>query len=95
MLGEKLLAKKPKKPNDGGHSPFGVNIDPSKDLVHNTNEDGSCEAYYKGSKIKYDDYIGELQTRVHRNKQGKGYDSNSMGVFGGVRFDKNGKIIKN
>ena len=27
------------KPNDGGHTPFGVDIDPKKDLVHNTNEE--------------------------------------------------------
>ena len=45
------------KPNDGGHDAFGVDIDPNKDLVHNTQEDGKCEAYYKGSKIKYDDYL--------------------------------------
>ena len=74
---------KPKRPNDGGHTPFGVDIDPNKDLVHNTNEDGSYEAYYKGSKMRYNDYINELEGRFHQSKQGKGFSSNSIGLFGG------------
>jgi len=81
------------KPNDGGHKAFGVDIDPNKDLVHNTQEDGSCHAYYKGSKLKYDDYLSELESRYHKNSNGKDFTSRALGLFGGVTFDKNGKII--
>ena len=71
------------KPNDGGHTPFGVDIDPKKDLVHNTNPDGSTVAYFKSSKMKYDDYINELEQRFHTKKQGKDFGSRSLGLFGG------------
>ena len=79
------------KPNDGGHTPFGVDIDPKKDLVHNTNPDGSTIAYFKGSKMKYGDYINELEHRFHTKKQGKDFASRSLGLFGG--FGK-GKLKK-
>ncbi len=71
------------KQNDGGHKPFGVNLDPKEDLVHNTNEDGSTVAYYKGSKMKYDDYVSELENRVDKNTKGKDFTSRSIGLFGG------------
>ena len=80
------------KSNDGGHTPFGVNLDPKKDLVHNTNEDGSAVAYYKGSKMQYDDYISELELRVNKNSNGKDFASRSIGLFGG--FGK-GTLNKN
>ena len=80
------------KKNDGGHTPFGVDMDPKKDLVHNTNEDGSCTAYYKKSKMQYDDYISELENRFHKKDQGKDFASRSIGLFGG--FGK-GKLNKN
>ena len=38
------------------------------------------------------DYIQEVGDRVKRNKEGKGIENG--GVFSGVSFDKNGKIIK-
>jgi len=79
------------KPNDGGHTPFGVDIDPNKNLVHNTNEDGSHDAYYKNSKMRYGDYINELEHRFHKKNQGKDYTS-SIGLFGG--FGK-GTLNKN
>ena len=81
------------KPNDGGHNAFGVDIDPNKDLVHNTQEDGKCEAYYKGSKIKYDDYLSELESRYDKRSKGKDFTSRTIGIFSGVTFDKNGNII--
>ena len=81
------------KPNDGGHDAFGVDIDPNKDLVHNTQEDGKCEAYYKGSKIKYDDYLSELESRYDKRSKGKDFTSRTIGIFSGVTFDKNGNII--
>ena len=80
------------KPNDGGHQPFGVDIDPKEDLVHNTNEDGSYDAYYRGSKMRYGDYINELEHRFHEKDQGKDYTSRSIGLFGG--FGK-GTLNKN
>ena len=72
-----------KKPNDGGHKPFGKDLDPSRDLVHNTNEDGSVKAYYKGSKMKYTDYIDEMQHRTERSAKGKKISDRSIGLFGG------------
>ena len=80
------------KPNDGGHTPFGIDVDPKKDLVHNTNEDGSYDAYYQGSKMRYGDYINELEHRFHRKDQGKDIGSRSIGLFGG--FGK-GTLNKN
>ena len=41
--------------------------------------------------MKYMDYMQEVSDRVVRNKQGKGADN--LGMFSGVSFDKNGKII--
>ena len=80
------------KKNDGGHKICGVDFDPNGDLVHNTHEDGSYTAYHKGQKMKYDDYISELESRVYRNSKGKSI-TNSFGYFGGLNFDSNGKII--
>ena len=74
------------KENDGGHSPLGIDLDPNKELVHNTHEDGSYSTYYKGSKMKYDDYLGELEARCTNNAKGK-ITHNDIGLFGGVIFD--------
>ena len=82
------------KKNDGGHKPLGIDLDPEKQLVHNTHTDGSYSTYYKGSKMKYDDYLGELESRCYKNSSGNSI-GNSIGMFGGVSFDENGKIIKN
>ena len=79
------------KPNDGGHKPFGVDIDPNKTLIHKTNEDGSTTAYYKKSKMSNDDYLNELESRFHRKSQNKTFTGNSIGLFGG--FGK-GKLNK-
>ena len=81
------------KKNDGGHKPLGIDLDPEKQLVHNTHADGSYSTYYKGSKMKYDDYLGALESRFHRRSSGKSA-SKPVGMFGGVSFDENGKIIK-
>ena len=42
--------------------------------------------------MKYMDYMQEVGDRISRGKKGKGTDN--LGFFGGVSFDKNGKIIK-
>tara|TARA_Y100001938_G_scaffold151183_1_gene247042 strand:+ start:13918 stop:14187 length:270 start_codon:yes stop_codon:yes gene_type:complete len=74
------------KVNDGGHKPFGVDLDPDKNLTHITNPDGSTEAYYKDSKMDYNDYIDELQTRTERNAKGKDFTSRAIGYFSGFDF---------
>ena len=80
------------KINDGGHKPFGIDLDPKKELCHVTKPDKDADAYVKGEKIGYQDYIGELRTRY--NKVLKGKSPESIGTFSGISFDKNGKIIK-
>ena len=95
MANDNIHIKKDKKPiNDGGHKPFGVDIDPNKTLCHQTNEDGSQSTYYKGSEMQYDDYVSELESRFDKKSKGKDFNSSSIGTFSGVSFDKNGKIIK-
>ena len=80
----KIFVKKDKpKINDGGHKPFGADLDPDKNLCHVTQEDGSQKTYYKGSKMKYDDYLSELETRVVKNSKGKDFTSTSIGAFSG------------
>ena len=69
--------------NDGGHKPFGVDIDPNKNLKHITNPDGSYDAYYKDSKMDFNDYIDEMQDRCEKNKAGKDFTSRGIGLFGG------------
>ena len=41
--------------------------------------------------MAYTDYICEVGDRISKGKQGKGTDN--IGVFSGVSFDENGKII--
>jgi hypothetical protein len=69
------------KINDGGHSAFGVNIDPNKDLCHTTNPDGSQEATYKGTGMGMDDYISSLEERYEKRSKGK--DFTNIGSFSG------------
>ena len=80
----KIHIKKNKpKVNDGGHTPFGVDLDPDKNLCHVTNPDGSYDAYYKDSKMDMNDYIDELQTRTEKNAEGKDFSSRGIGLFSG------------
>ena len=71
---------------------FGVQLDRSNNLKLVEDENKGQQAYYKGKKIKYMDYMQEVSDRVIRNKNGKGADN--LGMFAGVSFDKNGKITK-
>ena len=71
---------------------FGCELDPSKNLKLVNDDKKGQQAYYKGKKIKYMDYMQEVSDRITRNKQGKGADN--LGMFAGVNFDKNGKIIR-
>ena len=91
----KNIIRKSKPKKDIGNlnnKDFGVNLDPNNDLCLSETGDRGQEAYYKGSKMQYLDYIGEVGNRIKKNKQGKSLDD--VGMFGGISFDKNGKIIK-
>tara|TARA_R100000700_G_scaffold39582_1_gene52738 strand:- start:1902 stop:2156 length:255 start_codon:yes stop_codon:yes gene_type:complete len=70
---------------------FGCELDPDKKLKLVRDDNKGQQAYYKGKKIKYMDYMQEVTDRVIRNKKGKGADN--IGIFGGVNFDKKGNII--
>ena len=70
---------------------FGCELDPDKKLKLVRDGDKGQQAYYKGKKIKYMDYMQEVTDRVIRNKKGKGAEN--IGMFGGVSFDKKGNII--
>ena len=87
------VKKDQKKVNDGGHKPFGVDLDPQENLCHVTNPDGSWDTFYKGSKMDRMDYIDELEDRTMKNAEGKDFASKGIGLFGGLNFDKNGNII--
>ena len=71
---------------------LGVELDPDNKLKLVEDKDKGQQAYYKGQKIKYMDYIQEVGDRVYRNKSGKGADN--IGLFGGVSFDKQDNIIQ-
>ena len=73
---------------------LGVDFDPKKEMVVDVKDDGDCEVEYKGSKMNYSDYVDELEDRATRKQEGKSMIRNSIGLFGGVNFDKNGQIIK-
>ena len=57
--------------------------------------DGDCEVKYKGSNMDYDTYVDEIEERAMKNQKGKSISANAIGMFSGISFDKNGKIIKN
>ena len=77
--------------NIGGTKPFGQDLDPNKDLKLVKDKEKGQQAYYKGRKMKYLDYYNEICTRGEKNKLGKDL---SIGYFGGISFDKQGKIIR-
>jgi len=93
-MSENIIRKsKPKKDiGNLNNKEFNMELDPSNNLCLAEDSDKGQQAYYKGSKMKYMDYIQEVGDRIVRNKKGKGADN--LGFFGGVSFDKNGKIIK-
>tara|TARA_Y100000593_G_scaffold50076_1_gene94395 strand:+ start:820 stop:1074 length:255 start_codon:yes stop_codon:yes gene_type:complete len=74
---------------------LGVDYDPKGDMKVDIKPDGDCEVKYKGSKIDYDTYVDEIEDRATRKQQGKSLSANAIGIFSGVSFDKDGKIIKN
>ena len=92
MSNFKIKKSLSEKKDVGGTKPLGVDLDPNKDLKLVDDKDKGQQAYYKGQKMRYLDYYNEICTRGESNKKGKGV--NTIGLFGGVNFDKNGKIIK-
>ena len=93
-MSENIIKKsKPKKDiGNLNNKDFGIELDPSNNLCLAKDKDKGQQAYYKGSKMKYMDYMQEVGNRISRGKNGKGIDN--IGCFGGVAFDNNGKIIK-
>ena len=80
------------KKNIGGHKLGSVDLNPNNDLLLSAEGEKGQEAYYKGKKMNYMDYYSELDDRIRKKKQGKSITN--IGMFSGVNFDKNGKIIK-
>ena len=75
--------------------PTGIDLDPHNDFTLIEDEVKGQEAYYKGKQIRYLDYFGELAERETVTNGGKDvYRRTSLGMFSGVSFDNNGKIIK-
>ena len=64
---------------------FGCQLDPDNKLKLVNDKDKGQQAYYKGKKMKYMDYMQEVSNRISRNKKGKGADN--IGIFGGINFD--------
>ena len=73
---------------------LGIDFDPKGDMQVDVKPDGDCSVKYKGSNMDYDSYVDELEERATRGQQGKSI-INSIGMFSGLSFDENGKIIKN
>ncbi len=73
---------------------LGVDFDPKGDMQVDVKPDGDCKVKYKGSDMDYNTYVDELEDRATRNQQGKSI-TNSIGMFSGLSFNKEGKIIKN
>ena len=95
MSSKKNIIKKSKPKKDIGNlnnKKFGCELDPNNNLCLSEDSNKGQQAYYKGSKMKYMDYMQEVSDRIDRNKNGKGADN--IGMFGGVSFDEDGKIIK-
>ena len=93
-MSENIIRKsKPKKDiGNLNNKEFNMELDPNNNLCLSEDPDKGQQAYYKGSEMKYMDYIQEVGDRIVRNKKGKGADN--IGFFGGISFNKNGKIIK-
>ena len=93
-MSENIIRKSKEKKDIGNlnNKDFGVELDPNNNLCLADDRDYGQQAYYKGSPMAYMDYMQEVGDRIEKGKKGKGIDN--LGFFGGVSFDKNGKIIK-
>ena len=62
---------------------FGVELDPNKDLCLTEDAEKGQKAYYKGSEMKYLDYMAEVGDRIQKGRAGKGTtNSGSYAGFG-------------
>ena len=84
---------KEKKDIGNLNNAFGANLDPTNQLKLVEDEEKGQKAYYNGQPMKYMDYIQEVGTRVKAGKEGRSKCLHRVGIFGGVSFDANGKII--
>ena len=84
---------KEKKDIGNLNNAFGANLDPTKQLKLVEDKEKGQKAYYNGQPMKYMDYIQEVGTRVKAGKEGRSKCLHRVGIFGGVSFDANGKII--
>ena len=66
-------------------------LDPTNKLSLCKDDKKGQQAYYKGKKMKYLDYMQEVTDRIERKKKGRGADN--LGFFQGVCFDNQGNII--
>ena len=73
-MSENIIRKsKPKKDiGNLNNKEFGIHLDPNNNLCLAEDQDKGQQAYYKGSKMKYMDYMQEVTDRIGRNKKGKG-----------------------
>lgn len=85
---------KEKKDIGNLNNAFGVDLDPTKQLKLVNDKEKGQQAYYNNQPMKYMDYIQEVGKRVKDNKDGRGKCLHRIGMFGGVSFDSNGKIIR-
>ena len=84
MSSKKNIIRKSQPKKDIGNlnnKEFGVQLDPNNDLCLAEDSEKGQQAYYKGSKMKYLDYIGEVGNRIDKGKKGKGITN--LGSFAG------------
>ena len=60
---------------------FGIELDPKKELRLEEDSKKGQQAYHKGKKIPYLDYMGEVGSRIDKAKKGKGLGD--IGMFSG------------
>ena len=65
------------------HKPFGFDLDPNNDLTHKTLPDGDVKVTHKGERIRYMQYIDEMEERATRKGEGKNPVKASVGYFSG------------
>ena len=88
-MSKNIIIKKEKElKNIGGHKPFGVELDPNKELCLTEDKERGQKAYYKGEPIKYLDYFGEICDRGIKAKKGKNLDSKMFGGIGKGKLKK-------
>ena len=73
MSSKKNIIRKSKPKKDIGNlnnKEFGVELDPTNNLCLAEDADKGQQAYYKGAKMSYTDYISEVGNRINKGKKG-------------------------